>query len=108
MSFGLILSVPCGIAKISFLIIPTTIYLVFLVPKLSEEYNILMTSGGVLGAFGYYGSTRIPDKLKYSGIVKMASKSYTTVVVGLLIQEFLPQIIGVFSRIIAGFWSCHF
>ena len=84
----------------AFLIIPTVVYLIFLIPEMSEEYNVLMTSGGVLGAFGYYGAEKIPESLKYSGIVKTASRSYTTVIISLLVREFLSQIIGLIAVIV--------
>ena len=45
------------------LIVPTTIYLCFLVPKLSEAYNVLMASAGVIGGAGMYGASKIPEKI---------------------------------------------
>lgn len=88
------------IVGIAFLVVPTTIYLIFLVPKLSEQYNVLMASGGVLGGFGYIGAEKIPSSIKYSSLFKTASRSYTTLIVCMLIQDFLPQIIGLVATII--------
>lgn len=75
------------------LIVPSVVYMCFLLPQLKEEYNILLASGGVLGGFGYYGASKIPESVKYSGLFKTASRAYTTLIFGTLIQDFLPQII---------------
>lgn len=85
------------IIGIFILIIPTLIYLIFLVPKLSEEYNILMASGGVIGGFGFYGTSKIPEKLKYSGLFKLASNSFTLMTVIVIVEKFIIQLIGLVS-----------
>lgn len=76
-----------------FLIIPTVIYLIFLVPQLSEEYNILMSSAGILGGSGFYASSKIPETFETSGLIKLASKSFTLFVVVSLVEKFIMQIL---------------
>lgn len=76
------------------LIVPTLIYLCFLIPQLKEEYSILMASGGVIAGSGFYGANQISEKWKYGSMFKLASKSFTIMTVGVLIQEFYIQIIG--------------
>lgn len=75
------------------LVVPTAVYLCFLIPKLTERYNTLMASAGVLGGFGYIGASQIPDKFKYSGLFKSAANSFTTMVIIMLIQEFIKEIV---------------
>ena len=86
-----------------FLIVPPVIYLCFLVPQLKEEYNVLLASGGVLGGFGYYGASKIPDKIKYGGVFKTAARAYTTVVLSTLVQEFLPKILIFIAILVTSF-----
>ena len=88
------------IIGIIFLVVPVTVYLIFLVPELKEEYNVLMASGGILGGFGYYGANKIPDSVKYSGMFKTAARAYTTVILGTIVQDFLPQIIGLIAVLV--------
>ena len=76
------------------LIVPTAIYLGFLIPRMSEEYIILMSSGGAIGGAGMLGTHVIPEKTKYGALYKTASKSFTLLVVITLIQEFIKQLIG--------------
>lgn len=75
------------------LIVPTLIYLCFLVPQLSEEYNILMASGGVIGGVGMFGTSRISDKIKYASMFKLAGNAFTILVVTTLVEEFITEII---------------
>lgn len=82
------------IIGIIFLIVPTTIYLYFLIPDLTEAYNILMASGGIIGGAGYYSASMIPEKIKYSSLFKIAVNSFTTLVVVTIVQEFITQLIG--------------
>ena len=53
------------IIGIFILVAPTVIYLGFLIPQLTEAYNVLMASGGVIGGAGFYAASKIPEKLKY-------------------------------------------
>lgn len=85
------------------LIVPTAIYLGFLIPRLSEEYNVLMASGGVIGGSGMYGTTKIPEKTKYSGMYKLASTSFTLLTVITLVEKFIMQIVGVVALFIVCF-----
>lgn len=52
------------------LIVPTAIYLIILCPQLSERYNTLMASGGIIGAGGIAACAKIPESFKKLGIVK--------------------------------------
>lgn len=79
---------------VAFLIIPTAIYLGFLIPKMQEEYIILMSSGGVIGGAGMFGTSIIPEKMKYGTVYKLTSKSFTLLVIITLVREFVGQIIG--------------
>lgn len=91
------------IIGIFILIVPTFVYLVFLIPQLSEEYNILMASGGVIGGFGMYGATKIPEKVKYSGLFKLAANSFTILTVITLVQNFIIEIVGCIAIFIVCF-----
>lgn len=91
------------IIGIFILVAPTALYLGFLIPQLSEEYNILMASGGVIGGFGMYGATKIPEKVKYSGLFKLAANSFTVLTVITLIQNFIIEIIGCIAVFIVCF-----
>lgn len=83
-----------------FLFVPTIIYLCFLVPEMSEQYNILMASGGVIGGFGFFGASKIPENTKYGSLLKLAANSFTTMTVLTLVNEFIMQIIGLACVII--------
>ena len=85
------------------LIIPTAIYLGFLIPQLKEQYQILMSSAGVVGGGGLFGAEAIPEKVKYGTLFKTASKTFTALVCLTLVQDFLPQILG----LIATFFVCY-
>lgn len=87
---------PIIVLIIAFIIltVPITIYLCFLIPQLSEEYNILMASGGIVGGAGYYGASKIPANMKNAGIFKLASNAFTTMIIIVLVEKFIIQIIG--------------
>lgn len=82
------------IIGIAILLIPTIIYLCFLVPKLSEEYNVLMASGGIIGGSGFYAASQIPEKLKYSSLFKLATNSFTILTIILIVEKFIIHLIG--------------
>lgn len=88
---------------IAFLLIPTAIYLGFLIPKMEEEYIILMSSGGCIGGAGMFGTSMIPDKTKYGALYKTASKSFTALVVIALVQKFVGQLIGLLAVFTASY-----
>ena len=88
---------------ISVLIIPTLIYLFFLIPQLSEEYNTLMASGGVIGGAGLYGASKIPDKVKYGGLFKTAANSFTILTTILLVEEFIVELVGLVAVFVVCF-----
>ena len=91
------------IVAITILIVPTTIYLCILVPKLSEEYNILMSSGGVIGGAGLYGASKIPDKIKYGGLFKTAANSFTILTITVLVEEFIVSLVGLVAVFVVCF-----
>ena len=91
------------IIGICILIIPTSIYLFFLVPELSEEYNTLMASGGIIGGAGLYGASKIPDKVKYSGLFKTATNSFTILTVTLLVEKFIVKLVGLVAVFVVCF-----
>lgn len=91
------------ILGITILIVPTAIYLFFLIPKMTEEYNILMASSGVIGGFGLFGANKIPENLKFSKLLKLAANSFTVLIVNILVQKFINQIIGLVAVIIVSF-----
>lgn len=91
------------IIGITILIVPTAIYLAFLIPVLSEEYNILMASGGIIGGAGMYAGSKIPDTLKYSSMFKLASNSFTIMTVMLIVEKFLLEIMGLVAVFILCF-----
>lgn len=86
-----------------FLLVPTAIYLAFLVPKMSAEYNALMASGGIIGGAGLYGVEKIPDYIKGSSLYKLAGKSFTLMSVIILVEKFIIQIIGCVATFIVSF-----
>lgn len=91
------------ILGIIILIVPTLIYLCFLVPQMCEEYNILMASGGIIGGSGMYGVYKIPEKAKYSGLLKLVCTSFTLSTVIILVEKFIPQIVFLFLTFIISF-----
>lgn len=82
------------IIGIFILIVPTAIYMGFLIPTMKEEYQILMASGGAIGSAGLFGANMIPETAKYGTLYKTASKSMTLLVVITLVQEFIKELIG--------------
>ena len=85
------------------LVVPTFIYLWFLVPKLTEEYNVLMTSGGIVGGGGLYAASKIPESVKGAKLYKLAANSFTLLTVQIIIQKFVMQIIGLVAVFIVSF-----
>ena len=88
---------------IAVLVIPTAIYLGFLIPQLKEEYQVLMSSAGVVGGGGMFGTEAIPEKVKYGTLFKTASKTFTALVCLTLVQDFLPQILGLVAVFFASY-----
>lgn len=91
------------IIGIIILIVPCSVYLGFLIPKMSEEYITLMSSGGIIASGGMYGASVIPDKVKFSGLYKLSARSFTLLVVITLVQEFIIQILGFVATFIVCF-----
>lgn len=91
------------IIGIVILIVPTAVYLCFLVPKLQDEYAILMASGGVIGGSGMFGSSMISEKTRWGAIFKTASKSFTLLVVVTLVREFIKPLIGLAAVLIVSY-----
>lgn len=91
------------IIGIFILVVPTVIYLCILVPQLSEEYNTLMASGGIIGGAGFYGTFKIPEKVKYSGLFKTASTTFTILIVTLLVEKFIIKLIGLVAVFVVCF-----
>lgn len=85
------------------LIVPTIIYLIFLIPNLSEEYTILMSSGGMIGGVGFVGSSKIPEKLPNSGLFKLASTSFTILIIITLVEEFIMELVFLVATIIVSY-----
>lgn len=85
------------------LIVPASIYVGFLIPKLQEEYAILMASGGVLGGSGMFGSSMISEKSRWGTIFKTASKSFTLLVVVTLVRDFIKPLIGLAAVLIVSY-----
>lgn len=85
------------------LLIPAGIYLGFLIPSMSEEYNILMASGGAIGSAGLFGANMIPETAKYGTLYKTASKSMTMLVVITLVQNFIGRLIGLIAVVIISY-----
>ncbi len=90
------------IAVIAYLVLiaPTTIYLCWLVPNLTAEYNTMLASGGILGGSAFYGASKIPDTVKFSGLFKTASKSYTLLIISILIKDFYIECVGLLAIIV--------
>lgn len=82
------------------LVAPTIVYLCFLIPSLSERYNALMSSGGIIGGAGFYGSSKIPESKRSSGLFKLAANSFTTMIIVLMVEEFIKQIIGLAATVV--------
>lgn len=82
------------IIGIILLIVPTAVYLGFLIPAMKDEYIVLMSSAGAIGGSGMLGTHMIPEKTKYGFLFKTASKSFTLLVVITLVQSFIKELIG--------------
>lgn len=91
------------IVGIIILIVPTIIYLCFLIPKMQEEYVALMSSGGIITCGGMYGANAIPEKIKYSGLYKLSARSFTLLIVTVLVQEFIMKIIFLIATFILSY-----
>lgn len=91
------------IIGIIILIVPTVVYLCFLVPKLSYEYNTLMASGGIIGGVGFFGASKIPENIKFGSIYKLAVNSFSTFIVAVIIQKFFWEISGLIVTFIVSF-----
>lgn len=85
------------IIGIAILIVPSAIYIGFLIPQMSEEYAILMGSGAGIGGTGLFATGFIPETAKYGTLYKTASKSLTLLVVITLVQNFIGQLIGLMA-----------
>lgn len=85
------------------LIVPTVIYLCWLIPNLTAEYNTMLASGGMIGGAAFYGASKIPDTVKFSGLFKTASRSYTLLIISILVKEFYIECVALFAIII----SCY-
>lgn len=85
------------------LVVPTVVYLCFLVPQMKEEYISLMSSGGVITAGGMYGASVIPEEVKFSSMYKLSARSFTLLTVTVLVQEFIMQIVWLIAIFIVSF-----
>lgn len=92
-----------AIIAILILITPTIIYLCFLIPKMKEEYAVLMSSGGILAGGGMYAANFIPEKVKFSSIYKLSVRSFSIMVAITLVEKFMYQIIGLVATFIASY-----
>lgn len=61
---------------------------------MKEDYIVLMSSGGVIGVGGMFGTSMIPDTTKFGTLYKTASKSFTMLVVITLVKDFVGQLLG--------------
>lgn len=91
------------IIGIFFLIVPTAIYLGFLIPAMADEYIVLMTSGGAIGSAGLFGANMIPETAKFGTLYKTASKAMTTLVVITLVQDFIGQLLGLMAVFVVSY-----
>lgn len=82
------------IIGIFFLIVPSAIYVGFLIPQMKEEYVVLMASGGAIGSAGITACSFIPETAKYGTLYKTASKSFTLLTVITLVQDFIGELLG--------------
>lgn len=91
------------VSAIFVLVVPTIVYLFFLIPKLKDEYIMLMSSGGVIGGAGMYAANAIPDKIKFSGLFKTSARSFTLLIVTVLVEKFINELIGLAVTIILSY-----
>ena len=52
-----------------------------------------MASGGVIGGAGYYGTSKITDKVKYSGLYKTACNTFTTLTLITIVEKFIMSLV---------------
>lgn len=91
------------IIGIFILIVPTAVYLGFLIPQMKEEYIALLSSGGVIAGGGMYGASAIPEKVKFSSLYKLSARSFTILTCITLVQEFIMEIIFLVATFIVSF-----
>ena len=91
------------VSAILVLIVPTVVYLFFLIPKLEDEYIMLMSSGGVIGGAGMYAANAIPDKVRFSSLFKTSARSFTLLTVTILVEKFINELIGLAVTIILSY-----
>lgn len=91
------------VSAIFVLVVPTVVYLIFLIPKLEDEYIMLMSSGGVIGGAGMYAANAIPDKVRFSSLFKTSARSFTILVVTILVEKFINELIGLAVTIILSY-----
>lgn len=85
------------------LVVPTAVYLCFLIPNMKEEYIMLMSSGGVIGGAGFYAANAIPEKVKFSSLFKTSARSFTVLTITVLVEKFINQLIGLAVTIILSY-----
>lgn len=88
---------------LSILIVPTVVYLFFLIPQMKEEYIVLMSSGGIICPAGLTIAKNIPKESKFSSIAKLAVNSTTLLITITLVQRFINQLIVLAIIIIVSF-----
>ena len=91
------------VSAIFVLVVPTVVYLFFLIPKLEDEYIMLMSSGGVIGGAGTYAANAIPDKVRFSSLFKTSARSFTILTVTILVEKFINELIGLAVTIILSY-----
>ena len=91
------------VSAIFVLVVPTVVYLFFLIPKLEDEYIMLMSSGGVIGGAGMYAANAIPDKVRFSSLFKTSARSFTILTVTILVEKFINELIGLAVTIILSY-----
>lgn len=85
------------------LIVPAAIYLGFLIPQMSAEYIVLMSSGGIIGSAGVTACAYIPETAKFGTLYKTATKSFTLLMVITLVQDFIGLLIGLAAVLIVSY-----
>lgn len=91
------------VIAIFILVVPTTIYLIFLVPCLTEEYNVLMASSGVIGGSGMTAANYIPESWDKSKLLKLAARSFTILTVITIVEKFIIQLVGLVATFILSY-----
>lgn len=91
------------VSAIFVLVVPAVVYLIFLIPKLEDEYIMLMSSGGVIGGAGMYAANAIPDKVRFSSLFKTSARSFTILTVTILVEKFINELIGLAVTIILSY-----